>query len=211
MPIRHFSWAMRGFVQTYRLSLIGLLLAAGCASGESRDAPRGAAGSAADGSGAAGPIPGANGGNGGNGSSPESSSALPARIRRLTNAEYDASVRVLLGVTEAPSVTFSFPPDTKQGPHNAPAGAAFTLNDAQRVDPVLADKLDTAAQAVVAKARESGKLTSLAPCDQTDVAGAEACAKSFIEGFGARAFRRPVSSDESAGLLQAYHVGADGY
>ena len=202
---------MRGFVQTYRLSLIGLLLAAGCASGESRDAPRGAAGSAADGSGAAGPIPGANGGNGGNGSSPESSSSLPARIRRLTNAEYDASVRVLLGVTEPPSVTFSFPPDTKQGPHNAPAGAAFTLNDAQRVDPVLADKLDTAAQAVVAKARESGKLTSLAPCDQTDVAGAEACAKSFIEGFGARAFRRPVSSDESAGLLQAYHVGADGY
>lgn len=139
------------------------------------------------------------------------SDSLPARIRRLTNAEYDASVRVLLDVREPPSVSFSFPPDTKQGPHNAPAGAAFTFNDGQRVDPVLADKLDTAAQAVVAKARATGKLGALAACDKTDAAAVETCAKSFIEDFGARAFRRPLNASESAGLLKAYHVGANGY
>ena len=207
MPIvrRHLSSALRALIQLYRLSLIGLMLAAGCSPSEGGGALRGAAGSTTDGSGGGGAIIDGNGG------APASSSVLPARIRRLSNAEYDASVRVLLGVTEPPSVSFSFPPDTKQGPHNSPAGAAFTYNDAQRVDPVLADKLDTAAQAVVAKARESGKLSSLAPCDKADGAGAEACAKSFIESFGAKAFRRPLTSEESAGLLEAYHVGADGY
>src|SRR4051812_14379150 len=179
-----FSSAIHGLIRPYSASLIGLFLAAACTTGETREAPRAAAGSGSGSgsaaSGGAGPT------TGGGGGSAASSSSLPARIRRLTNAEYDASVRVLLGVTEAPSVSFSFPPDTKQGPHNSPAGSAFTFNDAQRVDPVLADKLDTAAQAIVAKARESGKLASLAPCDKTDAAFGEACAKSFIENFGVR-------------------------
>lgn len=188
------------------LALVGVALAGGCSNSENRDTPHGAAGSSTGGTGAGGSA--TTGGNGGN---PAWSSSLPARIRRLTNAEYDASVRVLLDITEPPSVKFSFPPDTKQGPHNSPAGPAFTLNDAQRVDPVLADKLDTAAQAVVVQARQSGKLANLAPCDKTDAAGTEGCAKTFIENFGAKAFRRPVSADESAGLLKAFHVGADGY
>src|SRR5687768_16586597 len=81
-------------------------------------------------------------------SSASPSASLPARIRRLSNAEYDASVQALLGTTVSPSLDFSFPPDAKQGPSNSPAGPAFTVNDAQRVDPVLADKLDTAAQSL---------------------------------------------------------------
>jgi hypothetical protein len=40
---------------------------------------------------------------------------------------------------------------------------------------------------------------------------AEACAKAFIESFGARAYRRALGSEETAGLLKAYHLGADGY
>src|SRR5688500_15256487 len=66
---------------------------------------------------------------GGTGSSAPAD-ALPARVRRLSNAEYDASVRVLLGATSAPSVELGFPPDAKQGPANSPAGPAFTVNDA---------------------------------------------------------------------------------
>src|SRR3954452_7199821 len=121
MPFERPSFSVRDLIRICRLSLIGLFLAAGCTTGETRDAPRAAAGSGSDGSGGAGPT------TGGDGGSAASSSSLPARIRPLTNAEYDASVRVLLGVTEAPSVSFSFPPDTKQGPHNSPAGAAFTF------------------------------------------------------------------------------------
>src|SRR3954462_15979469 len=54
---------------------------------------------------------------------------IQARIRRLTNAEYDASVQGLLGTKQALAATVC-PPDARQ--------SNFTLNDAQRVDPVLA-------------------------------------------------------------------------
>ncbi len=143
-----------------------------------------------------------------------SSPLLPARIRRLTNAEYDASVQALLGTQATPSVEFSFPPDARQGPKNAPAGAAFTVNDAQRVDPVLAVRLDSAAQALVAEARASGKLAELSPCaDPTS--GGEQCATDFVRAFGGQAFRRPVTDAEVTSLVTGptspYHVGADGY
>jgi hypothetical protein len=144
----------------------------------------------------------------------EGSPLLPARIRRLTNAEYDASVQVLLGSSMSPSVELSFPPDARQGPTNSPAGPAFTVNDAQRVDPVLAVKLDAAALALVAEARESGKLAELSPCSDP-IGGGEACATAFVRSFGARAYRRALSDDEVNGLVvgpsSAYHVGADGY
>ncbi len=139
---------------------------------------------------------------------------LPARVRRLTNAEYDLSVGALLGTSMTPSVRFSFPPDARHGPANSPAGAAFTVNDAQRVDPVLADKLDAAAQALVAEARGNGKLSQLAPCSNK-TAGGEECAKTFLRSFGAKTYRRALSDEEvnalASGPSSPYHVGADGY
>ena len=148
------------------------------------------------------------------GTGADSSPLLPARIRRLTNAEYDASVQALLGSSLSPSQQFSFPADARQGPTNAPAGAAFTMNDAQRVDPVLADKLDIAAQALVAEARTNGKLAELAPCSDP-IAGGEACAEAFLRSFGAKAYRRALTDEEVASLVlgatSPYHVGADGY
>lgn len=116
----------------------------------------------------------------------------------------------------APSVTLSFPPDARQGPANSPAGAAFTLNDGQRVDPVLADKLDAAAQALVTEAQGNGKLAALSPCATSTGSAGEACAKAFVQSFGAKAYRRPLTADEIAGLVSSsatsvYHVGADGY
>jgi len=116
----------------------------------------------------------------------------------------------------APSVTLSFPPDARQGPANSPAGAAFSLNDGQRVDPVLADKLDAAALALVTEARANGKLAALSPCASPSGAAGEACAKTFAQSFGAKAYRRPLTADEIAGLVSSsatsvYHVGADGY
>jgi hypothetical protein len=177
----------------------------------------GGSGAPAGGMGASAGRPAGDGGSPGSGGSAgigPGSALLPARIRRLANAEYDASVQALLGTSMFPSVQFSFPPDSRQGPHNSPAGAAFTVNDAQRVDPVLADKLDTAAQALVAEARQNGKLAALAPCADPAGAGAE-CAKAFLRSFGGKAFRRPLSDEEVEGLVSpptsAYHVGADGY
>jgi DNA-binding transcriptional MerR regulator len=51
----------------------------------------------------------------------------------LTNAEYDASVRALLGTSRTLSATF--PPDSRQG--KFALGGGFTVNDRQFVDPIL--------------------------------------------------------------------------
>src|SRR5690606_19862651 len=67
---------------------------------------------------------------------------LPSRIRRLTNAEYNASVQGLLGTSLAPAD--DFPPDARQH--------GYTVNEAQRVDPVIARALDEAALQLAAEA-----------------------------------------------------------
>jgi len=121
---------------------------------------------------------------------------LPAGIRRLTNAEYAASVRALLGV-ELPA-DVSLPPDARQ--------SGFTRNVAQRVDPVLAKQLDAIAELVANAARPN--FPTLAPCGTP--AGSEACATSFIDAFSPKAYRRPVTAEETSSLLELYEIGATG-
>jgi hypothetical protein len=132
-------------------------------------------------------------------SMPGGTPLLPPSVRRLTTAEYDASVQALLGTTQTPST--NFPPDSRQI-------GGYTLNDAQRIDPVLAKALDDAAQALVTEARGNNKLATLAPCSNPTAQG-ETCAKTFINSFGAKAFRRAVAADELADLVVLYHAGAD--
>lgn len=122
---------------------------------------------------------------------------LPARIRRLTNAEYNASVQALLGTTASPAD--EFPPDARQH--------GFTLNEAQRVDPVLARALDASARELAQAARPN--FASLAPCDDGS-SGAEACAEGFIESFATRAYRRPLTDEDREALLTLYRAGAEG-
>lgn len=120
---------------------------------------------------------------------------IPARIRRLTNAEYNATVQALIGTQLTPASTF--PPDMRQ--------RGFTVNEAQRVDPVLARQLDTAATALADEV--VSKIDSFAPCDGDKTA----CANTFIETFGEQAYRRPLSDDDVAALMGLFEVGyADG-
>jgi len=155
----------------------------------------GSGGGANPGSGGAG-----SGGATGSGGAAPGTALLPARIRRLTVREYDAAVQALLGTTQTIGANV-FPPDSRQG--------GFTVNDAQRVDPVLAKQLSDAATTLVTEARGNGKLAGLAPC--SDMAtGGEACATTFIKSFGAAAYRRALTDDEVASLVTIYHAGADG-
>ena len=124
------------------------------------------------------------------------SALLPARVRRLTNAEFDESVTRLLGVESRYGASFT--PDTRQG--------GFTRNDAQRIDPVFIAQLSEAAQKSAASVR--GKLTQLAPCNNNP--GNESCARTFIESFAKRAYRRPLVQRETDALLKVYRVGAEG-
>ncbi|HET9933526.1 MAG TPA: DUF1592 domain-containing protein, partial [Polyangiaceae bacterium] len=124
----------------------------------------------------------------------EPSEMIPQRIRRLANAEFDASLKNLTGTDKAPAQSFA--PDARQ--------SGFTLNDAQRVDNVTAKQIYAAAS----DAASSFDVTKNAPCQ--DTSKAEACAQSFIASYGAKAYRRPLTTEESAGLLAVYKTGADG-
>jgi hypothetical protein len=124
---------------------------------------------------------------------------LPARVRRLSNAEYAASVYALLGV-DAEALVAGFPRDTTQA-------LGFTVNDAQIVSPVLAGKLDSAAQAIVTSARQSGQFADLASCDDP-VDDGESCARAFVESFGGRAYRRPLTAEDIDPLMGLYRAVA---
>jgi hypothetical protein len=137
------------------------------------------------------------GGGGTGGSMVSNSPLLPARVRRLTNAEYAASVFALLNV-DATAAVATFPRDATQK-------LGFTVNDAQIVSSVLADQLDTIAQQIVTSARQVGEIAFLAPCDDP-INGGETCARAFIQSFAAKAYRRPVTADDVDPLLDLYRA-----
>jgi hypothetical protein len=128
------------------------------------------------------------------------SSLIPARVRRLANAEYDGSVQALLGTAQKPASDPDFPPDLRRD--------GFTVNAAQRVDAVIVERLADAADVLASEAQGNGTLTRLAPCavgaDQT------ACARQFVTSFGAKVYRRPLLDEEVEALLALYAVGAEG-
>jgi hypothetical protein len=119
---------------------------------------------------------------------------IPARVRRLSNAEYNGSVRALLGTDLSPGHDFA--PDARQ--------AGFTENEAQRVDTVLAMQVSAAAAKLAIEARKTFGLVAHCPTP----ADPEACARAFIASFGARAYRRPLIEAEAAGLLEVFRAGA---
>jgi hypothetical protein len=128
----------------------------------------------------------------------EAGALLPARIRRLADAEYEASVQAL--VPDSPEgISADFIPDSRQ--------SGFTLNEAQRVDPVFAGQLAAAATKLAGILRQH--LPPSAVC-ANPTSGADACASNFIRSFGAQAYRRPVGDDEVAQLMIVFHTALEG-
>lgn len=146
-----------------------------------------------------GPDDGSGPGGAGGSGAETSSGLIPARVRRLANAEYDASVQALLGTSASPAAGADFPPDLRQ--------EGFTVNDGQRVDDVIVERLASAAESLAAEARANGTLANLAPCRAGEKPAT--CAESFITSFGAKVYRRPLIAEEVEALLELYRVGAD--
>jgi hypothetical protein len=116
----------------------------------------------------------------------------PAPLRLLTRFQYDNAVRDLLGDTTHPAT--SFPPENEVDGYrtNAAANAAH---------PILVERYLDAAAAVATRA-VTERLAELAPCAAgTDVAE---CGRALVTGFGARAFRRPLSEEESSALVRLF-------
>lgn len=141
--------------------------------------------SAGAGTGGAGSMVGVGGTDSNNPGDPLAAGPMP--LRRLTHREFNNTVQDLLGVTSKPAD--AFPLDLDGG---------FLFHRAGLVSTLDASTLRDAAEAMV-KTLDVGKLL---PCNPAS--GEEACAGTFINTFGLRAFRRPVGPDEAARLLSLF-------
>lgn len=115
---------------------------------------------------------------------------LMPRVRRLTNAEYDATVQALLGTEQA--LGAQFVPDARLHKYSK-----FDRNEAQIVEPMLARQLQQAA-AALSNEYVTNKLDAALSCIGAEDA---ACARTFFEAFLPRAYRRPVTAGELEELL----------
>ena len=108
---------------------------------------------------------------------------LPGRrIRRLSHAEYAATMSTLFG-TSAPPVEMAA--DNVVHGYDNNAGALS-------VSGLLADQYRVAAEAVADEL--VADLGEFLPCDPAD--GEAACAEAFVQSFGRRLFRRPLTATE---------------
>lgn len=131
-----------------------------------------------------------------------------ATLRRLTRFEYNNTVRDLLG-------TQSFPADGF--PSEELANGFGNDASAQSVSSLLAEQYNVAAEALALAATATPEaFARIAPCsstlDEDDAAATDACARSFIETFGARTYRRPLDDEEVdalAGFEQMLRADAD--
>ena len=119
-----------------------------------------------------------------------------APMRRLTHAEYNNAVRDLLGDTTAPATSFVL--DNQVGIFNNTAAA-------QTVASVLSDQYVDAALDLAGDILDVKKLMGCDPKGATTAAGTS-CVRNFIASFGRRAYRRPLTTEESQRLLDLYNA-----
>ena len=119
----------------------------------------------------------------------------PTLPRRLTRLEYDNTIRDLFGFDPRIAIA-EFPAEEES--------LGFDNNArALQVSPLHAELFLTAAEAIAAEAVTD--LDALLPCPPGMLA--DDCADAFIEGFGKRAWRRPLTVAEQARLKGLYAVG----
>ncbi len=108
-----------------------------------------------------------------------------ADLRRLTNSQYDHTVRDLLGDQTAPADRFP-PEDFVDGFRNQ--------YESQSLSPLLIEAYSAAAERLAANAFRGGDTHELIPCKDFTAA----CRARFVREFGLKAFRRPLEPVEQA-------------
>ncbi len=150
----------------------------------------------------AAPATGKGGASGGGGGAALAVGPMPPRVlRHLTRAEYNNSVRDLLGVAVLP-----------ENRNLAAEMEIFTTAITgfpypRGVDAVSKGDYKNLRGAAEELARKAvANLSSLLACDPAAM-GEPACARSFVESFGPRAYRRPLVADEITALMGLYDKG----
>jgi hypothetical protein len=119
-------------------------------------------------------------------------SYVPARIRRLSTFEIEATVTALF--TKADGFQADLPGDFRAG--------EFTQNAAQQVDSIFAGQLRRMAESL---GRDNAvRAIAHAGCSPS---GGAACASAVMNDFGARAYRRPLTGEEARALMSTFEAG----
>jgi hypothetical protein len=115
---------------------------------------------------------------------------LPARVRRLTNLEYESTIDAIVGAPER--VADKLPPDVRR--------EGYTSNDEQAVPSALASRYHAVARDVAHRA-VTDRLDKLVACAKPL---GPPCAEAFVDTLGRRAWRRPLDAAERSTLLAAF-------
>jgi len=107
-------------------------------------------------------------------------------LRRLTHSQYNNTVRDLLGDHSRPADRFP-PEDFVNGFKNQLR--------TQGMPPLLAEAYGAAAEKLALNAFRAGDVHALLPCKPTSARDVR-CRDQFVQSFGLRAFRRPLSGVE---------------
>lgn len=119
----------------------------------------------------------------------------PARVWRLSHAQYDRAVAALLGTTRTFAASFEL----------EASGSGFKGGaDSSYVSGTLARQYFDAAETLAAAAITQP--ARLLPCTPADAADA-ACVRRFIAELGRRAFREPLAADRAAAYFALYQQG----
>jgi uncharacterized protein DUF1592/uncharacterized protein DUF1588/uncharacterized protein DUF1595/uncharacterized protein DUF1587/uncharacterized protein DUF1585 len=107
-------------------------------------------------------------------------------LRRLTHSQYNNTVRDLVGDYSRPADRFP-PEDFVNGFKNQLR--------TQGMPPLLEEAYSAAAEKLALNAFRAGDVNGLLPCKPTSASDVK-CRDQFVQGFGLRAFRRPLSDVE---------------
>ena len=123
-------------------------------------------------------------------------SAGPYALRRLTILEYANTVRDLVGVTLSDADRRGFAADqVVHGGYGSGAALVTSVDSRQFLD--VSAKIAAAATADLAKLMPAG-------CAAPAAAAESGCITKFVDQFGLRAFRRPLSPAEAMGFMGLY-------
>lgn len=121
----------------------------------------------------------------------------PASMRRLTNFEYDNTVRDILNDTTRPATTL------------LPFDGWFLSPQSEAVSTTVLDGYHQLAHDLaIAATKDAAAVQSLTKCNPA-VDGEAACQKKFIETFVPVAFRRPLETTDSADFDAVFSKGRE--
>lgn len=126
----------------------------------------------------------------------------PRMLRRLTAAEFEATIRDVFELDPGDWAGPTMPPD--------PAAANGFTNNAEQLKATesYVERLNATAATIAEQVVQPERLSELLPCSASG--GDESCGEAYLDTVGRRLFRRPLSSAEKTRYLDLWDLATAG-